>query len=316
MSKVIIFGASSELGLEVCVRLLGRQHDVIGVGRRGQSVQKIEGCGATAVQMATDDFEAVRGLFETQSPDVVINLSHQLANTLLHDGHNWQNVSRSLPNNTDVLLDAAQVTTVGFFIHTSFAFLYHGLSEADENTAVSLHPSNKIIQAAIEAENLVMQNGVVPYSILRLGYLYGPQLNDLALYELSFKMKRPYYAGPKTHRATHVHLSDAAEAIVLAAEKQKAGELFNIVDGETAVSFTDFINQYAKALGRKNPRHIPIPLVRFAPLLIAPQQVKQLELISPNLNYTKANKQLSWAPQFASYKEGLKQTVRHIRQKG
>ena len=126
---------------------------------------------------------------------------------------------------------------------------------------------------------------------MRVGYLYGPQSRDLALYETSFKRFRPYYAGPEEHRGNFVHFADAARAAVLAGEKQPANVVVNVVDG-TAVSFGTFIDTFAQALGRKKPRRIPTWAVRFAPL-ITPQQVKQLKLRAAQVDNSRARNNCS-----------------------
>lgn len=296
---VAIFGAGTPLGLEVCLRLKAADHVVIGIGHQPKAIEQIEANGITAVQLKYDNFDALRHFFEAKSVDVIVNLEHQQANTLLHDGHLWPNLVRHLVNNTDALLDAAQVTQVSFFLHCSFAF-------------VNANQKNKMIEAALDAEQLVQENGVVPYSTLRLGYLYGPQINDMALYELSFKMKRPYYAGSADHRANFVYLADAVEAIVLAIEKQVAGATMNVVDGSETLSFTQFINQYASALGRGNPRRLPTWLAKWMPLLITPQQIEQLSLTHPKADYTKTGELLGWSPKVREIQDGLQQSAQVV----
>ena len=161
--------------------------------------------------------------------------------------------------------------------------------------------------AAAAAEDLVRNNEQFPVSILRIGYLYGPQSRDLTLYEQSFQLHRPYYAGPKQHLANFVHFNDAARAIVLAANKKPAEELINIVDG-TPASFGDFIDYYAHCLGFKRPRRLAKLFARFAPI-ISRQQLQQLEIRAAPIDNSRARKLLGWDPEFKSYKEGLHQTV-------
>ena len=122
------------------------------------------------------------------------------------------------------------------------------------------------------------------------------------------KHYRPYYAGPKEHRANFVHFADAARAFILASEKQPANVIINVVDG-SAVSFGTFIDTFAQTLGRNKPRRIPTWAVCFAPIITA-QQVKQLKLRAAQVDNSRARQLLDWTPTYPSYREGLAQTVR------
>jgi len=212
------------------------------------------------------------------------------------------------------LLAAAADNDVTYLLHAGYAFLYGPAPEGkqkkdDESTPLRVPPKNDLFTAAIEAEKLVAANETFPTTILRIGYLYGPQSKDLALYEDSFKLFRPYYAGPQEHLGNFVHFSDAARALLLAAEQQPENEIINIVDG-VPVSFGNFIDTYAQLLGRKKPSRIPRTLIRLAPYFITLQQIKQLDIQGAAVDNQKAGELLGWTPQFADYEEGLAQTVR------
>ncbi len=65
-----------------------------------------------------------------------------------------------------------------------------------------------IVDAALEAEHLVLESGRRA-TVLRLGYLYGPDSRDLRAYRLAFRLGRPYWAGPRHNLQYFLHTDDA-----------------------------------------------------------------------------------------------------------
>jgi UDP-glucose 4-epimerase len=309
---VFVTGAATELGREVIRWLVDRGHYVTGmIRRRSESAVIHRDGGHPLVADPASAVEIERALHIAEA-DIVLNLSPQKSNTLLHDGHGWRGLDKTLPLQTAALLQAANACGVKFLLHGSYAFLYGTTQDGDGGRVTEATPlpspgRDRLSAAAIEAEKMVVENKQFPVCIMRIGYLYGPQSRDLALYKTSFKRKRPYYAGPKEHRANFVHFADAARALILASEKQPADVIINIVDG-SAVSFGTFIDAFAQTLDRKKPRRIPTWAVRFAPL-ITPQQVKQLKLHAVQVDNSKARQLLDWTLAYPSYREGLAQTV-------
>jgi nucleoside-diphosphate-sugar epimerase len=153
----------------------------------------------------------------------------------------------------------------------------------------------------------MVKNSGQPYCILRLGYLYGPQYQDLALYVKSFKLGRPYYSGPPEHLSNWVRFEDAAQAVELAAQRKPKGEVFNIVDG-TPVSFGDFIDFFAVKQGRSRPVHLPMWGTPMFRLIIKHQQTELLKIITTVKN-DKAKAKLGWEPAYPDYKKGITQII-------
>ena len=309
----LVTGAAGELALELNRQLTVGGHQVTGLIDRPSHVQRVTESGAEPVITDFNNrYDLEKAIYESGAK-IILNLASQWSNTLLHDGHAWRDCE-SISQQTAALLAAANDNDVTYLLHASYAFLYgpapKGEQKAvDESTPLRPPAKNPLFSAAIEAEKLVVANEAFPVCLLRTGYLYGPQSKDLALYETSFKLHRPYYAGSKKHVGNFVHFNDAARAVMLAAEKQPANEIVNIVDG-TPVSFGTFIDSYAKLLGYKKPRHIHKTLIRLAPYFITPQQVKQLDIQGAQVDNHKARELLGWTPQFPNYKVGLAQTVR------
>ena len=97
-----------------------------------------------------------------------------------------------------------------------------------------------------------------------------------------------------------VHVQDAVSAVVVALERGRSGEVYNIVDDEPA-SYRDFLLYAADVIGSPRPRSLPLWLLR----LTAPYAAAFLST-RLNVSNEKAKSELGWSLRFPSYKEGLK----------
>ena len=305
--SIVITSADSELGQATVRQFVAQGHKVTGLTQDKEGAATVHSRGGIAVETDPSNAVELRDAILAANADVVVNLTPQKANTLLSDGQDWKGFDKTLSTTTGALLTALKDTDVKLLIHTSYTFLYGNTRDATESTPLSIPGDDAIFKMAIATENQVT-NSQVPSCVLRLGYLYGPESEDLKLYIKSFKMGRPYFAGPESNLGNWLHFEDAAAALVQVAQQQPTGAIFNVVDG-VPVSFADFIDRFAFTLGRKRPGHIPMWLTPLAlVLVVTPQQVDLLKL-STTVNSDSFRKQFGWSPRYVSYREGLQQTV-------
>lgn len=304
--KITVISADTELGRETTRQLVEKGHRVTGIGNDPQSAESLRKNGATFTQADLSNSKQLIEAMMTSQPDIVLNLTPQIANTLLHDGHNWKGYEETLPSTTTALLKALENIEIKLLVHTSYTFLYGNAEDATEETSLDAPNEDPIFISAIEVEKQIIDSSV-PHCLLRMGFLYGPQSEDLKKYETSFKLHRPYYAGPEDNLVNFLHYEDAAKALVLVVEQQPVGEIFNVVDG-TPTTFANFIDTYALKLGYSQPAHIPLFTAPVAKVIIKKPQMEILDL-STTVNSDRAREQLDWSPQYSSYTEGLEQTL-------
>lgn len=310
--KIVVLSADTELGRETTKQLVAKGHQVTGIDSKSDA-EFLREHGAAFIRADLTQASELTEAFQKSQPDIVLNLTPQIANTLLHDGHNWQGYDKNLPLTTTALIKALADVEVKLLIHASYAFLYGNATDATEDTALNAPSEDPIFQAAIEVETQII-NSDLPCCILRMGFLYGPQSQDLQKYETSFKLHRPYYAGPEDNLANFLHYEDAARALVLVAEWQPVGEIFNVVDG-TPIAFANFIDTYAMKLGYSKPGHIPLFTAPVAKVIIKEPQMEILDT-STTVSRDRITQKLNWKPEYASYQEGLEQTLKVWRQQG
>lgn len=229
-----------------------------------------------------------------------INVSGQQANTLLHDGHAWDDFARSAPAATRRALRAAMAAKASMFVHASFAFV-----QAVERGATVAPPLGACVDAILECEALALA-GPLPACVVRLGYLYGPASADLRAYRKAFDLGRPYWSGPDEARQYVVQQDDAATALLVAARPENAGRRFYATAG-SAVSFLRFMDAFAHRVGRSTPLHLPQFSRPVAHIIIREEHMQQVALGMPSR--APSPQVPEWKPLYADYRRGLDEVV-------
>jgi nucleoside-diphosphate-sugar epimerase len=244
---------------------------------------------------------AVRGGEDDRGAPVIINVALQPPNTLLHDGHAWWNdPAAHILASTRRVLSAAQRDQAAFLVHASYAFL----DAADTGCTIG-DRMRPVVEAARQAEQLVLDSDVRA-CVVRLGYLYGPQWRDLRAYRRAFRVGRPYWSGPRQNLQHLLYGDDAARALLTAAQRRPGGRVTYASDG-TPVSFADFMDRFARLVGRSRPLHLPRASRPLARLVIGEPHLEMLEMAvsgppSPRLP--------GWRPRVGDYRDGLAEVMR------
>ena len=229
-----------------------------------------------------------------------MNLALQAPNTLLHDGHAWRPTAAAhILSSTRRMLGEAERTRCGFVVHASYAFL--------DNAERGGHVDDRlgdIVAAAQEAERLVLESGRRA-CVVRLGYLYGPEWTDLRGYQRAFRLGRPYWAGPRANLQHHLHGSDAACALLLAAAARPSVALTYATDDEPA-SFADLMDHFARLVGRARPLHLPRFSGPFVGLVVRDLHRQMVDLAAAGAVMPRL---AGFAPRYRDYRAGLAQVV-------
>ncbi len=229
-----------------------------------------------------------------------INIAGQQANSLLHDGHAWEDFARGALAGVRRARRTAREEGASMFVHASFAFVH-----AIERGAILTDPLSAAVDAILECEALAM-SGPVPACVVRLGYLYGPASADLRAYRTAFRLGRPYWSGPRKARQYHLHQFDAASALLAAARPSNAGQILYATDGHP-ISFMQLMDAFAHRVGRRSPLHLPPYSKLLAKVIIREEHMQQAALpmppgaLTPRVPY--------WKPRFPDYRKGLDQVV-------
>jgi nucleoside-diphosphate-sugar epimerase len=171
------------------------------------------------------------------------------------------------------------------------------------------------------AESAALESGI-PAVVLRLGFVYGAEIEALSLALKAIKAGRALNVGERSHAGSghghgepggHAHgaqfgfiqAADAARAVRQAVEKQLQGVTLTVCDDQPA-TLADFAAYFAEAqsLSLVTP---PAFLKRtLAPLAgAATKMVDALVALRLDADNTAAKSALDWTPQFRSFQHGI-----------
>ena len=307
--KAFVAGATGTLGARVVRRLLAAGHDVVGLSRSVDGARAIEGTGATAVIGDALDPARMRELMAAAAPDIVFQLVNALPARGPRRFKDLEATNRLRDHGTASLLDAAVAAGARRFVAEAVIFSYGfgdlGGTPLTEAAPVQEQAPVPAGQPALDAmhrqEEQVLRasaTGAIEGIVLRVGGYYGPTPSTDMFATMLRRRMLPVPSG-REGLMSFVHIDDAADAVVLAAEDGRPGQLYNVVDDEP-VSLQRFVDALAAALGAKPPRRVPPLVLKLGG--------RYLGLVSETVlavDNTKAKSELGWTPAYPTYRDGM-----------
>jgi nucleoside-diphosphate-sugar epimerase len=145
--------------------------------------------------------------------------------------------------------------------------------------------------------------GEIEGLVLRYGLFYGP--SNPATQDLLASVRKRRLPRIRNDRGQlpFIHLNDAVSATVAALNRGSSGSVYNVVDDEAA-SFSSFVLAMAEVSGSPAPFVVPEWVLR-----VTAPSMSRLFTARLQATNTKTRTELVWAPQFPSYRDGLRQTI-------
>jgi len=226
---------------------------------------------------------------------------------LRHFDRAFANSNRLRTRGTDLLLTAAREAGVQRFIAQSFcgwAFARTGSSIKAETDELDPDPPQELrrtLEAIRYLERTVTASSSPEGVVLRYGAFYGPGTGvfDRSMLD-QIRHRRVPLIGDAAGWWSFLHVEDAASATVMAVERGKPGNIYNIVDDEP-VQVREWLPALAEMLGAKPPFHVPAWIAR---LLAGEHMVAMMTQVRAGSN-AKAKQDLDWRPARPSWREGF-----------
>jgi 2-alkyl-3-oxoalkanoate reductase len=324
--KLFVAGASGAIGRPLVPRLLAAGHVVTGSTRSPEKAEAIRAQGANAVVVDVFDAAALRAVMAEAAPEAVVHELTSLPERFeprrkdLYDATN-----RVRSEGTRNLIEGARAAGARRFVCQSIAFSYapqpggraRGRGPACAE-ATPLHeegdplfteapsPFGEATGAVAHMERAVLDATGMDGLILRYGWFYGPgtyYADDGAMAQ-DVRRRRFPVVGKGTGVFSFIHVDDAAAATVAAVERGAPG-VYNVVDDDPA-SLREWLPVYARAVGAKPPRRVPLWLAR----LIAGGFVATMSTTLRGASNAKAKRELGWEPRWTSWREGFRAAPR------
>jgi 2-alkyl-3-oxoalkanoate reductase len=301
--KVLLAGATGAIGRPLTRRLAEAGHEVVGLTRSAGRVAEIEAAGARGVVCDVIDRKATLAVAEEVRPDVVMDQTTALPQR--YDPRRMEKFYEKMvplrlqgsPN----LIEAAQATGAKIAFQ-SVAFMYapgNGRVCTEDDPPYehdAPFPWDLALPAIIALERRVVDIGGL---VLRYGMFYGPGTHfDAGQIAEDVKKRRMPIVGKGTGTFSFVHVDDAAEATVVALERDAAG-ILNITDDDP-IAMRDWLPELARAKGARKPLRAPAWLVKRMGMPLAVHWA----LTMPGASNARV-RALGWQPKRPSVRQGF-----------
>jgi nucleoside-diphosphate-sugar epimerase len=180
---------------------------------------------------------------------------------------------------------------------------------ADETWPILRKGLTEIGADTDEMVNEAIRTGYPGVIQLIFGKIYGNGGLFRVMYNMADK-RGSAIIGSGNNFIPNIYAGDAAAAVIKAVEKLPVGEKFIIAD-DTPVTQKNFTFYMAELINKKRPGHIPAFIFR----LIIGRDFYEVISMNCKVSNAKAKRILGWQPQYPSYKEGLYETIRQIKEK-
>ncbi|MEP6985928.1 MAG: NAD(P)-dependent oxidoreductase [Chloroflexota bacterium] len=301
--NIFITGGASGVAREATRQAVARGHKVTVLTEGLEGATKVRQDGALPAFSDVTRAGEMKSLFTMSKIDVVIHLLPQAGNSFpTKDSYEAQ--ERVMVQSAVALVEAAKEAGVKFIVYASYAFVY-GDAHGDWLTEDQVGHQERALRPVLAAEHQVMNSGLNA-CVLRAGFIYGGETPAIHTLGELLKRGRAPYVGDSHSLHNWIYESDLAQAAVLAAEKQPAGEIINVVDDEPA-SASAFASYLATGQGMSALAASTTPM--FV-LKLSTSDIQRAVLDSSvRLKNDKAKQILGWQPRYPNYRAGLEQTM-------
>ena len=314
--KVFVAGATGALGRQLVPRFVARGHEVVGMTRSASKQDLVRSLGARPVVADALDPDAVAHAVASAEPELIVHQLTALSGKMsLRDARHPERFTGAIMTGrlrteaTDHLLAAGRAVGARRIVAQSFgAFRFAPargpvLTEDDPLEADSAGAAQPGLDALVHLERAVTGIDWGDGIVLRYGGFYGPGTSlsralDAQL-TAAVRRRRMPIIGDGGGVSSYIHVEDAAEATILAAEHGRPG-IYNIVDDDPA-PVRDWLPALAAALDAKSPRHVPRWLAR---MLVGEVATAMMTETNGSSN-EKAKRDLGWRLRYPSWRQGF-----------
>jgi nucleoside-diphosphate-sugar epimerase len=307
--KILVIGGTGLVGSYLLPRLVEKNYEVYALTRAINKIERINKLGAHSI---LGDIRNVQ-TFKNNLPDT-LDIIVLLAMPSVKPGQRMTKKRKAeLRNETNDFFR----NSMDLAIHYNIPLILPGgtsyKTEKDE-IADETWPILRIGLTEIGLDTDEMVNNAIKFNnpkVIQL--IYGKIYGNGGLFRFMYNMMEKGNSkiiGEGDNCIPNIHAYDAASAIIKAIEKLPIGEKFIIAD-DTAVTQKDFTIYMAELMNKKRPGHIPAFIIR----LVLGKDFFEIIRMNSKVSNVKAKNILDWHLKYSSYKEGLVETIKEIKEK-
>ncbi len=253
------------------------------------------------VKIDIADQQAVHSLFESSKFDIVFHFAAE--SHVDRSNYGAADFVRTNVLGTENLLSAARAHETGRFVHISTDEVYGSLASGSFTESSPLNPTNPYAASKAGSDLMVLaafkthgMNALITRCTNNYGaYQFPEKLIPLFITNALEDRKLPLY-GDGLNVRSWIHVSDHCRGVLLAGERGRAGEVYNIGCGpDSELTNKEMTARILKLLGK------PESLIER----VADRPAHDRRY---SVDWGKINKELGWKP-LIGIEEGLAQTV-------
>lgn len=262
--KIFVAGATGAIGRPLITKLLDKGHRVVALVRSLEKAKTLTKQGVEPAIADVFDADAVSAVIRSTQPEVVIE---QL--TALPKTYTRESMSAAAALNTRIRLEgganvlrAAQAAGVRRYLRQSIAFwAIPGDGLADEETPLAFDASPAVAADAhlvTEIEHRLLTTPKLEGIALRYGFLYGSGTWFASDGDVARQVQQQQFPiiGKGEGVWSWLHVEDAAEATVAAAERGNPG-IYLIAD-DRPLNVREWLSAYARSIQAPSPPQISL----------------------------------------------------------
>ena len=289
--RVAVVGSTGVLGRYLIPRLIERKHRVRAVVRDEKRATLLRHMGAEVVLGDILDPDSM--VVATNDCDAVLHIATnivQAATTIAppRDPRDWHQNDRVRREGTMNLLRAGEKNKVERYVQQSTTFIYgdHRQEIVDENVPISSAVTVPHRRSTVDMESFVKVSPL-DWVILRGGAFYGAGTGAEDGWRASAREKKLRMPRNGSGLISLCHVTDVANAFVVALEQAPARSIFNVVDDEP-VSYRDLLSFVAMQIGAPEP-----------------QPTHDLSMLSLGCSNARLKSSFGWSPLYPTFRSGL-----------
>ncbi|HEV7845738.1 MAG TPA: NAD(P)-dependent oxidoreductase [Thermoleophilaceae bacterium] len=309
--RVFVAGATGAVGRALLPKLVAAGHEVTGMARSEPKAASVRAAGARAAVVDVFDTDALGAAMREAAPDVVVHQLTALPKRLnFREKGVYDATNRLRGEGTRNLLGAARAAGARRFLAQSVAFAYQptgGPVKSEDDPLIEGGPGGfgSAVRVLRELEGRVLGADGLDGLVLRYGFFYGPgtYYAEDGTTTADVRRRRMPVVGSGTGVFSFVHVDDAADATVAAAERGAPG-IYNVTDDEPA-ALSEWLPVFAEAAGAKRPMRVPVWLAK----LVAGRDAAGFALGLRGASNEKAKRELGWQPAHPSWRTGFAESL-------
>lgn len=309
--RVFIAGATGVLGRWVVKDFLEKGHTVVGLARDIKGAQRIQSLGGDAIISSIFDGDSLATA--VGQADVVIHAATAIPTKFPGKPEEWAMNDRLRREGTQALTEAAAKLGAKTYLQQSVVWVARPQDDSFFDESTKVEQPGELYRSAYDGEQIAFEAGAklgFNVSVLRCGGFYAPEATHTRIFATSLLKRRLPLIGKGDAVSANIHVGDAANAFVAAAEAGKQG-LWHVTDNDS-LPIGEMLLEFARKLGAPAPWRIPLWFAR----LFVWKNVIEFFTRSTRTSNQLFKKEIDWSPRFPSFREGLNDVIRTWRTEG